>query len=203
MQAAIDNSKRKYAVSIPDEIARIKKELDVVNNRYPIFWGVIRRKQGFNLSKINPRLDCPMNRLNELKVCRYNKRDTIPTSEFFVPHKLDGDRRKSKKVENLIEKYSLKLFNARATDDYSEEDDILLRQDFDDLIKDIKQTYISKNYVGLMAWLINRALILTQNLEANNQALDSNLKKNRSVLMKVLYKVNPYQFLQCFKTKQN
>ena len=50
-QAAIDSSKRRFDIDIPSEIKRIKKQMDVQTNKYPLFWSVIR--SGFNKNNIN------------------------------------------------------------------------------------------------------------------------------------------------------
>lgn len=200
-QIAIDNAKRTYDVSVPDEIKRIKEQLEIKKNKYPEFWEIIKKKKStdkFNKDKINYELVCPMNTIKNINVIHYSKKDIIETSEFFINHELNEDRRKCKQVEKLIEKYSLKVLNTRTDEEYTEEEHILLREDFDTLIKDIKQIHISKNYLGLMSWLLNRALIITPNLKGKQNVMDSTLRKNRSLILKVLYQVSPYQFLKCF-----
>ena len=79
-QIAIDNAKRSFDINIPDEIRRIKKDMDIKEHKYPAFWTLIRRDfdkkyederkrcrrtgEPFNPkinSKINKNLVCPMN----------------------------------------------------------------------------------------------------------------------------------------------
>ena len=97
---------------------------------------------------------------------------------FFVKYELELNRRKSKKVEELIEKYSLDLYkyntdNNKDYTDYGNSDmDLLLREDFEDLLTDIKQTYISKTYVGLMSWLIDRAFLITKETKVNKNLIN-------------------------------
>ena len=62
-----------------------------------------------------------MNYLCDLELNKFrNTTTTLPMSNFFVKHKLEEDRRKCKKVEELISKYSLELFyyNTDNTDDH-------------------------------------------------------------------------------------
>ena len=79
------------------------------------------------------------------------------------------------------------------------EEYLLLRNDFDELINDIRQTYISRNYLSLMSWLINRAFCITADVKRNASTLKSNTSSNKSILMKTLYELNKDVFLQCFK----
>ena len=60
-QIAIDSAKRRFAIDITGEIERIKKDINVKKNGYPLFWSIIRN--GFNSRTINPSLICPMNYL--------------------------------------------------------------------------------------------------------------------------------------------
>ena len=185
-----------------DEINRIKKSLDVENNKYPSFFLAIR--PGFNSKRINKELSCPMNFIYNLQVSKFKDyRSSLPMSEFFVPHKVGNDRRNSKKVEELIQNYSLKLYEYNSADNPNSEEYIILRHDFEKLIDDIKSINISRNYQGMMSWLINRAFMITPGVKRNQNTVESNLNKNRSLLLKVLYTVNPYVFLQCFKTTQD
>ena len=52
-----------------------------------------------------------MNFLYDVAISKVrDSRPPIPMSEFFEPVPLDGDRRKSKQVEKMIEKYSLDVY---------------------------------------------------------------------------------------------
>lgn len=221
-QVAIDNAKRKFDVKLDEEIPRIKKELDIEKNGLPVFWLLTKKdkrkartdkerkeRQRENKAKIrkniNSKLVCPMNYLYDLnlKYERDNK-STLPMSYFFIKHELDEHHRKSKKVEELIQNYSLDLYNFYMDHDgVNWEDDkdglILIRSDFDKLISDIRATYISGNYLGLMSWLINRAFCIGSGTKRNMNNMQSTIDKNKSILLKVLYEVNSTAFLACFK----
>lgn len=156
--------------------------------------------------RINRSLKCPMNYLCDLKLTKQrNENSTLSMNHFFNKYELETNRRQSKKVEELIEKYSLDLYNNIMDDNkeytdygYSDEDSLLLRSDFDQLIEDIKKVYISKNYVGLMSWLIDRAFLITSNTKRNKNTIDRKTNENKALLLKVLYNINPQNVLQIF-----
>lgn len=164
--------------------------------------------------KINPNLICPMNEIFNYRPPRAKKRGAaIPTSEFWIKHELDDDRRRCKKVEDLIEKYQMDLRyfwgsttanrSVQADGDISVtyEDFVAMEEKFEELIEDIKQTYISKNYLGLMSWLLNRAFFFDAAMKKNKETVDSITHRNRILLIKALYKTSPSAFLRCFSTK--
>lgn len=195
-QCAIDNAKRRFDVDIAGEIARIKTDMDVSSNKYPDFWRIIKR--GVKRQNINPDLHCPMNYLCGLELNRVRDcSPTIPMDELFIKHPLEKSRKQSRKVEELIEKYSLDVYNYNISHDDSEY--IMLRSDFEDLLSDIKKVYISSNYSGLMSWLIDRSFMISEKIKAKRLETKSNLSKNRPLLLKTLYDINKDSFLKCFK----
>lgn len=219
-QVSVDSSKRKFDIDLPSEIRRIKQDMDINENGLPYFWTITKRDKRKARTdeqrrerdkanrmkiqkKVEPSLDCPMNYLYRLKFERL-KNDTkaIPMDQFWVKHDIENGRRKSKKVEELIEKYSLELHNYNISDDNNTSDYLLLMDDFDKLIRDIQGIYISKNYLGMMSWLINRAFGIGAGVRRNQETIDSKLYKNRALLLKVLYVVSPNVFLQCFVVKR-
>lgn len=197
-QVAIDNAKRSFDIDLNNEIARIKADMDIKQNGYPAFWGIIRI--GFDREKINTKLKCPMNYIFDIETPRFRSEDsTLPMSKFFVKHEMELSNRKSMKVEELIEKYSIDLYKYNTSDEDDENYEyLLLRDDFEQLIEDIRGVYISKNYMGLMSWLIDRALIITSDAKRHQKQLKSTINTNRSLLMKTLYLVNKDAFLKCF-----
>lgn len=189
-QVSIDSAKRRYDIDISDEIKRIKKDMDVDVNGYPLFWKHIRRD--FNRDKINEELVCPMNVLSHIKFKNAPiKKGVLPVGYFLQEYELKESRRTSRRVEKIIEKYSLELLNSQLNND---DEYFLLRNDFEDMIKDIRKIYMSKEYLGLMSWLIIRAFRLTP------QAYQSFSKthKNKAILLKTLYEINPRCFLKVF-----
>ena len=205
-QVAIDNAKRRFDIDLTEEIRRIKKDMNIKENGYPAFWSIIKGRE-FNRKNINKELICPMNYIFDMNINKYRSAtSTLPMSDFFVKYEMDDNKRKSRKVEELIEKYSLNLYvnyqKAVAENDMNNEDEkdnyLLLRSDFDDMIQDIKQVYISKNYLGLMSWLINRAFCIGSGVKSKKAEIQSTLNNNKAILLKTLYTVNPDALLKCF-----
>lgn len=197
-QVAIDSAKRKFDIDLTKEIKRIKTDMKINVNKYPEFWTIIRK--GFDKDKINKELKCPMNYILNVKVQKFrDSSPTIPMSQFFVKYELDSDRRKSKKVEELIQKYFSEVYDYNISDDRdSNEEHLLLRSDFDQLVEDIRAVNISKNYLGLMSWLIDRAFRITPNMISNDSNIESRINTNKSTLIRILYEVNSESLLKCF-----
>ena len=198
-QCSIDGTKRSFDVDIPGEIKRIKTEIDIKKNGYPAFWRDIRRDCNKNL--INYNLQCPMNAVHSLSVGKASfKNDTIPIGEFFVAHENVETQKRSKSIEQLIEKYNLKIMESQKDKRLNKDIDyLLLRSDYEDLLEDIRRISMPNKYVGLMSWLINRCFIITPGAVRNRNKIQSKLNKNRSLLLKILYDLNPNLLLKCFK----
>ena len=175
--------------------------MDIKENKYPTFWKSIqdskRVKSGSKLfaqDMINKDLKCPMNYLCTLSLPKcHSSEKTLPMDYFFQKFELDEHRRKSKKVEKLIESYSLTLKDYR-----NEDEDLLLRADYEQLIEDIKKIYISNSYIGLTSWLIDRAFCISKSQKQNSNTINNNTNKNKSLLLKVLYDINPNNVIKCF-----
>ena len=189
-QVSIDSAKRRYDIDIANEIRRIKRDMNIQEYGYPKFWLNIRN--GFNKDKVNYDLSCPMNELSNVRFKGVSvRKGVLPISHFLNKYEIKGSRRGSRKVEKIIEKYSLELLASQ----FSEEDEyLLLRSDFDEMIEDIKRVHMSKQYLSLMSWLVQRAFLLTP--QAYNS--HSQTHRNKSILLKTLYEVNPSCLLQVF-----
>lgn len=197
-QCAIDNCKRRFAVELHSEIQRCKEEMNIKEFGYPNFFGLIKPEVR---NRINPNIICPMNEVSKLKVGRaYYSSPSIPIKEFFINHENKPYKKKCKQVEELIEKYSLQLYNVQTKEEMSYEDWILLRSDYDKLLEDIRRLNLSNKYIGLMSWLINRAFMITPGIQRKSDYVNTRLSKNRPILLKILYDLNPKMFLKCFKT---
>lgn len=201
-QAAIDSAKRRFDIQIAEEIKLIKQDMDIEVNGYPKFWKTI--KKGFDSGKINKNLQCPMDYLQGLRL-RYaaTSKDGLSFKDFLIPIKETGNKKTNKKIEKFIEDYSLlnyriNVLDQKKTDDYDYNDFILLRSDFDELIQKIRGMNLSRNYRGLVYWLINRAFMLSTGIQSNMRNISRITNKNRSLLLKILYEVNPDLFLSCF-----
>lgn len=199
-QVAIDSAKRRFDVDLSSEIKRIKKDMGVGNIKHPKFWKIVQRD--FK-GEINKDLICPMNYLSDVKIDKFRDKETTLSMDcFFAKYDLEDDFNKSKsrckckKVEQIIQKYALNLYQSDYQND--QEQFILLRDDFDNMINDLQQIYLSKNYLGVMSWLINRAFIIDKNIQYNKNVLSSQLDFNKSILLKTLYKNNPNNLLKIF-----
>ncbi len=189
-QVSIDSAKRRYDIDIANEIRRIKRDMNIQEYGYPKFWLNIR--SGFNKDKINYDLSCPMNELSNVRFKGVSvRKGVLPISHFLNTYEIKGSRRGSRKVEKIIEKYSLELLASQFSD---EDEYLLLRSDFDEMIEDIKRVHMSKQYLSLMSWLVQRAFLLTP--QAYNS--HSQTHRNKSILLKTLYEVNPSCLLQVF-----
>ena len=199
-QAAIDSAKRAFDIDINAEIKRIKRDMDIKKNGYPLFWKFI--KDNVNMSKINFQLKCPMNYLCNMKFRKYRSSDaTLPMSYFFNKDNMSSleKRKKSKRVEQLIKNYSLELYNFNTNNlDEDSSDYLLLRHDFDEMIEAIKRVYISKNYEGLMYWLIDRSFMITPYFQDNVKNVAETISSHKPILLKTLYTINPKLLLKCF-----
>lgn len=188
-QLAIDSAKRMFDIDIPAEIKYIKRQMDVSSNGYPMFWSIIR--PGFNEKSLNKDIHCPMNYLYNLKFKEVrSSSSTLSMDHFFKKYPLDIHRKTCKKVEDLIEKYSFDLYNYNTDNSTEDSDYILLRSDFDNLMNDLRGINISKNYLGLMSWLVDRSFIITPSAKQNRKSIKSNVNKNRALLLNVLYNIN-------------
>lgn len=195
-QVAIDNAKRRFDINLSDEIKRIQNDLNIKENLYPSFWSLI--KKNFNKSNINDKLSCPMNYLYNLNLSEFHhSTSTLPMSHFFVKYDMSNNIRTCRKVEDLISKYSISLYDVNSSDS-EKEDYLLLRKDFDDLISDIQKVKISKNYIGLFSWMIDRAFMILPGSLRNQKSISSVLNKNKPLLLKVLYEINSANLLKCF-----
>lgn len=229
-QVAIDNAKRRYEVDLVKEIPRIQKDLDIDKNGLPLFWKVTKKDKRKARSdeerrnrnratrkkieaKTNPDLICPMNYLyKDVKFTDVRSDEVIPLKEFFINHsKRNENRKTSKKVEQLIQKYSLELYLTKkdntginCSENWEESSDAyMLQADYEKLIEEVRSIHLSNNYLSLMSWLLNRGLNITSGINSNHKVgkIDTTLNSNQALLTKVLYDVNPSLFLQCFKQK--
>lgn len=215
-QIAVDSSKRKFDIDLPSEIRRIKKDMNLEENGLPKFWLLTKRDKQKKRTeaerrerdrknkerirqRLNPDLVCPMNEVFDLEFERIQyDTEAISMDEFWIKHELDIDRRKAKKVEDLITKYSLDLYEYNSSKGKDTSDYLLLKDDFENLVEDIRSLNLSKQYLGMMSWLINRAFCIGAGVKRNRNTMDSCMGKNRALLLKTLYVVSPELFLQCF-----
>jgi len=202
-QASIDSAKRRFNIDIPEEIALIKKDMNIKEYGYPLFWKTIKRE--FNSAKINRDLKCPMNYLQELKVGRTKKlKWGVEFKDFLEDHNYYINMPKARKVEALIKNFGLELYldlmqDSKIVCDYEWESYLTLRSDFDELINEIRQIDFGGKYRGFIVKIIKRAFFMEPGMLKNRKKMMATVGKNKAILLKVLYDVNPKVFLSCFK----
>ncbi len=209
-QVAIDNSKRAFDVDFVAEIKRLKKELNVETIGYPLFWFMLKRKNRFAKKKTtdsgqeerkemkgyNSNLRCPMNYICEMSFFpEKNNEEIIPIEHFFNPHLINRKKKASKKLEGFIEKYCVEL----ATQ-FQEDKDVDIEAgevEFEKMIEELKSCYIPESSIGVVSNLLDRAFQISPKMKASKNALDSNLWRNKPVLIKILYSINKNCLLNC------
>ena len=201
-QCAIDGTKRTFDVNIPGEIKRVKETINAKRVGYPAFWRDIRPDMNCNL--INYNLTCPMNAVHSLTVGKAEyRKDVIPINQFFIKYENEETQKKSKAIESLIEKYNFEITeyqkDEKKNKSKEQSDYLLLRSDYEDMLEDIRKITMGSKYIGLMSWLIDRCFVMTPNMASNRNKIQSKLGKNRPLLLKILYDLNPKMFLKCFK----
>jgi len=231
-QVAIDNAKRSFDIDLNKEIKAIKEDMNishkekkpdgkgthtVMDNGYPVFFSSIKKfnevksmkLKGNDLKKVNRKyknltnyeLDCPMNYLADVKFREFHSEESIlPMDYFFVSYHRGESKKKCKNVEDIIKEYSLELHNHNIL---NEEEDLLERSDFEDLVDKIKSNHISGNYLGLFSWLLNRAFKITPNMKGKKDKVNTTLNKNKSLLIAALYASNKDSLLKCFSKNLN
>lgn len=214
-QCAIDISKRTFNIDITNEIAYIRKQLDIDTHMLPEFWKATSmrgiRKQFKNYecmqqqiskvhNKINSELHCPMNKVFNIAIPRIATNTVMkPMSDYFVKIPSATNIQINKRIESLIRKYSLALYSDRPAGQQQEHDNYLLyRDDFEEMVEEIRNSVVPSKYVGLFSWLIDRAFIITPPIVKNRNKLSVALNKNRPLLLKCLFMVNPEALLACF-----
>ena len=215
-QAAIDSCKRSFDIDINAEITNIRKQLDISTNQLPEFWkstslrGIRKQFKSYEAQqsqiskihgKINPELHCPMNMAFNIQIPRVKNNIAMRNlSEYFVKIPSADDLRINKRVENLIQSYGLELYKNRCSTGGTQEHEeyILYRDDFEELVEQIRLSTLPSKYIGLFSWLIDRAFIITPPMIKNRNKISTALSKNRPLLLKCLYTVNPEALLKCF-----
>lgn len=219
-QDAIDSSKRTFDIDIPSEITRIRGELGIDEHLLPKFWqatsirGIKKQFKNNTLqskqiqkirNKINPELHCPMNKAYEINPPHIeDTTETLGMIEFFERVPSAVNIKVNKRIENLIERFGLDIYNERSELCISESSHYLLFQNnFEEMVEEIRRSVIPSKYVGLFSWLIDRAFIITPPIIRNKSKLSSILNKNRPLLLKTLFTVNSEALLKCFAKKIN
>lgn len=210
-QLAIDKAKHNFDIDTNDIINRIKKGMNINENKYPIFWKIIndvnKNKKKDSDNKYNNKLECPMNFVYTMEFVKLRSElGGLDMKDFFVPYitgeAIGNTTKKEKKVMELINKYRLELVHQNIYGNSNEEYDsyLLLLQDFKEMMEEIK-----KNWLGdkkLFSILIDRAFSITPQQKRNAGVIKNDIDKNKPLLLKVLYTLNRDMFLDCFKKEE-
>lgn len=216
-QVAIDNAKRKFDIDLNKEIERIKNDMDIDKNGLPDFWLITKKdkrkartdkiryeRQKRNKEKIKERikeLKCPMNVIYGMTFdITKNDKNTISMDKFWIKHENICNKKKSKRIEQIVQDFSIDLYHYNAWDDEDLDKYILLKDDYEKMIKEISKLNKSKNNIGLFSWLINRAFLIGAGVNRNTGKMLATTNKNRALLLKVLYDIDKQSFLSCFCT---
>lgn len=216
-QVAIDNAKRKFDIDLNKEIARIKSDMDIETNGLPDFWLITKKdkrkartdkiryeRQKKNKEKIKQKikeLKCPMNIIYKMTFDKaVDEGNVIPIDKFWIKHETPTGKKLSKKIEKIIQDYSFDLHKFNVNEDDNTEQYLLLKDDYEKMIKEIQKLNSTRNNLGLFSWLLNRAFLIGAGTKRNRNKLLAKTNKNRALLLKVLYDVDKKCFLSCFGT---
>ena len=218
-QVIIDGCKREYEVDALSEIERIKKmpcmnpTLHDEKKDYPFFikyvknisvsqkgkdvpYEEIRDKKAKINDRINPKLVCPMNWLQDWldKIQSASQESTIPTKQF-IRH-LDGkaNDRQISKIQKLVSDYDSFI---KLNHDRFEEEDFI--SEFDEVTNEFISS-IKKIKIGNMK-TINRLIEIALDVSEENN--NPHCKKKYSIkygrrMLNTLYRQNKEAFLSNF-----
>lgn len=211
-QIAIDSSKRVFEVDFISEIKRLKKELKVDTNGLPLFWFMLKRKNRFakgnnkadqkeqqekkKMEHYNPHLVCPMNFVCETSFFpERTSEETLPMEYFFQSYPLKSQKRVSQNLERFIEEYCTDLANKMAEDE--EEDYKIGEEEFEEMMDNLRRCYIPDHAIGVVSNLLDRAFRISSRMKTNQGTLESNLWRNKPVVVKILYGINKKCLFNC------
>ena len=177
------------------------REIKYTKNGKELPYSEIGEKKNKLKSRINYRLQCPMNWLEDWldKIQGSSTSDTIPTSEFFIKMSGKPNNRQMSKIHSLIEKYDSYVKALYATE--SNEEIIIEKMMIES--KNLLDE-LSKIKIGNIV-TINRLIEISLGLEtgvgASKKISKASSKYTRKML-NYLYKMDKEKFLLNFKTAE-
>ena len=209
-QIAIDNAKRQYCIDPKSEIEIIRKNMDIEENKYPLFWEIVeQRSKNKNNDKKekNQELKCPMNSIYKLKLKDGHEDSselpTIDMKELYVKHHDSSvDRKKIMKIQEIISEYEKKLRKANFSEDDEEKENVflLLQSDFKEMLEEIKKNNIDT--LTLSSILLDRAFCITREYP---ESTIRGINKNKALLLNMLYNLDynndEKKVLDCFRAE--
>lgn len=189
-QLAIDGAKRCFLVDVTKAISESKKRLNISEVGYPKFWKNCH--DDFSGGKINDNIVCPMNICAGYAFPRMSYTYSVPTENYLSSM---GRANVDKEVVSQV----LDVFNFCTCigDDLCCDDTkvsyILAEEEFEEMCSKVGRIVSSKRYIGVYRLLMKVAMT-----DYDYRGVDmSNVKKNRSMLIALLYKANKKLFLDC------
>lgn len=193
-QLCIDSAKRMFELDTMDAISESKKRLNITENLYPEFWVITH--EGFSRDKVNSDIVCPMNVCCRYQFPRANTTHGVPTDEFLS----DMGRCKpdEKTVKNILELFSGFVSSyLNSIEDECDARMILAQDNFEDIVGVLRRILSSRRYIGVYKYLIR--LAMTDSIIGG---VDYSLvRKNRTMLVALLYETNPTLFLECISER--
>ena len=231
-QIAIDEAKHNFALDIPGVMSDIDQLVRGGRKKfYPEFWEVVlersakkykrnekekkddkkKKKELLDPKKVDKTLICPMNFIYKLDFADGRSSrgsDGLKIEKFFVPQKTEGadSHRTPREVtvlEEAIEEFGLKELISVAFEGGRDDDSqSLLRMDFGEMLKKIRDACPHPS-AALCSALIDRAFCITPGQRRNKKTTNRKTDKNKSLMLTVLYALNPKGVLSCFKKEKD
>lgn len=177
------------------------REIKYTKNGKELPYSEIGEKKNKLKSRINYRLQCPMNWLEDWldKIQGSSTSDTIPTSEFFIKMSGKPNNRQMSKIHSLIEKYDSYVKALYATE--SNEEIIIEKMMSESKCLLDKLNKIKIGNIVTINRLIEISLGLETGVGASKKIPKASSKYTRKML-NYLYKMDKEKFLLNFKTAE-
>ena len=181
------------------EFMKYTREIKYTKDGKEIPYEKVAEKKTKLSNRINYKLKCPMNWLEEWldKIQGSSTSDTTPTSEFFVKMNGKPNNRQMSKIRSLIERYDNFVKSLHITESNEEIIAEKLVEESRDLLKELDKIKIG-NIVTINR-LIETSLGLETGVGASKKLIGTTTRYTRKML-NCLYKMNKDKFLINFKS---
>lgn len=182
------------------EFMKYTKEIKYTKDGKELPYEEVNEKKNKLKSRINYKLQCPMNWLEKWldKIQGASTSDTTPTSDFFVKMNGKPNNRQMSKIRSLVEKYDLfvKVIHITETDQEIIIDKLVTESNL--ILDELKKIKIG-NIITINR-LIETALGLETGIGASKRLLGINTRYTRKML-NCLYRMDKDKFLINFKSE--
>lgn len=190
---------KKIKYDLP-EFMKYTKEVKHTKNGKEISYEEIKEKRDKIKNRINKKLTCPMNWLQDVldNIQMSSNETAIPTERFFIKMDGLGNNRQMTKIRNLVEEYDVFIKNTLL----SEDDDELL---YDSVVEKSKEIILKLKGVKIGNIItINRLIETSLSLDIYNN--NENTRKHKDFkytrkMLNLLYCMNKSKFLINFIEK--